>query len=188
MGFTKYMLVLVAFATTAATAAVQDWHVRYYAGTLNIRMGGAVYQEKVVMYQVNSPENSMVTQMACVKDAGKAAYLVPTYMMHQGNGQLAISNSVSGSGGSLSGQGAATGQEWYWDKYQLDMKYAPSNKPNDYVTMKANVHVVPGGMRVRKRVWYSNGKVKQDWSGALPEISKESFLKIASAMKCPAIP
>lgn len=182
------MLVLIAFATTAATAAVQDWHVRYYAGTLNIKMGGAVYTEKVVMYQVNSPEQSKVIQMACVKDAGKPSYLVPTYMMHQGNGQLAISNLENGNGGQLTGQGSATGQEWHWDKYQLNMKYAPSEKPGDYVTMKANVHVVPGAMRVRKRVWYSNGAVKQDWSGSLPEISKESFLKIASDMKCPAIP
>lgn len=181
------MLVLIAFATTAATANVQDWHVRYYAGTLNIKMGGAVYTEKVVMYQVNSPEQSRVTQMACVKDAGKPAYLVPTYMHVQGSGQLAISNLESGTG-SLTGQGSMSGQDWHWDKYQLNMKYAPSNKPNDYVTMKANVHVVPGGMRVRKRVWYSNGQVKQDWSGSLPEVSKENFLKIAAAMKCPAIP
>lgn len=187
----KSLLVVLALGASTSFAAVQDWHVRYYAGTLNIldKKTGANYKEKVVMYHIVSPEDDMMTEVACVKDAGKPAYLVPTYMYRRSENAMTVSELRDPrSNSKLTGEAFASGKTWYWNKYTLTMKYAYSNKPNDYVTMRAHLHFVPGALKVRKRVWYANGQPKQDWSGTMPEISKERFLKIASAMKCPAIP
>jgi hypothetical protein len=190
MGLNNLVLLLALVGPLAYGSP--DFNVRYFAGTLNIqdKKTGADYKEKVVMYHLVDADTDLTTEVACVKDAKVPAYLVSTYMKRKtGNDTMAVSDQKDFAANSkLTGEGQATGKTYYWDKFTLEMKYVSSQKPGDFVNMKAKLNFVPGALNVKKRIWFSNGEPKQDWSGTLPQISRESFLKIASAMKCPAIP
>lgn len=190
MGLKKMYLLLALMGPMAY--GLPDWSVRYYAGTLNIldQKTKAHYTEQVVMYHVVDADTDVMTEVACVKDEGTPAYLVPTYMIRTGmDDQLRISDRNDFSPSSkLRGHGQALGKAWSWNQYTLTMQYRNSSKRNDFVTMKAHLRFDENGLNVKKQVWYADGSPKQAWSGRLPRVSKESFLKLASDMKCPAIP
>jgi len=189
---TNLIFISMTLAATSSFAAIQDWSIRYYAGTLKILdvKTKKIYKEDVVMYHLNNTELDMVTQMACVSDDGGPSYLVPTHMRRNFDGSMEISDRNEYlTDSNLTGKATPTGRKWNWDRFSLTMKYVynPAKSP-DHKTMQADVKMVKHAMKVRKKVWDASGALKQNWTGTLFEISRERFLKIATEMKCPVIP
>ena len=192
MKLANVILMTLALAAPGAFAAIQDWRIAYYAGTLKIRdlKTKKLYKEDVVMYHLNDTELDKVTQMACVSDDGGPAYVVPTHMFRNFDGTLNVTErTVWLKDSQLTGNATAQGRNWNWDNFTMTMKYVYNpEKPAEFKTMVADVEMKQYEMKVQKMVWDAKGKPKQKWTGSLYEISREKFLKIASDMKCPAIP
>lgn len=175
-------------AERSAFAAGEVWEVRYYAGRLSIfdPKTKATYYEDAVLYQINDPYHGIISQEACVKDKGIPAYVVKTHMQVDGMNRLNVSDrSDFGPQSKLTGSGVVQNSPWNWNNnYRLSLNYAGSNKAKDHKRIEVAVKMAPEQMLVRRHVYSVDGRLKQDWHGRLPQITKEQFTNQAKALKC----
>ena len=174
--------------TTSAPQSPQTPTILYYYAYARMTFvasgygppAGTVVPEEVLLVKTLDPQNSMLSEIACLRDTGRPSYLSPIYMKVTGNKlQIADTADVTHPN-KVTGVGAVSGPAWNWNYLKFSMNYLPYSAPVEDVNV-----VTPTQLIGRKQLFSSDGTLFELYDLEMDQITEDQYQAHFTSMGCP---
>lgn len=154
----------------------------YYAQAKLINVdSGRTLPEEVLLARTLDPEHNMITEVACLRDPGRPAFLSPIYMRVTGTHlQIADTPDVRHPK-TITGTGTVAGPPWHWTYLKFSMVYLPFAAPVEDVNF-----VTPTQLIGRKQIFSAAGTPVQLYELDMDLITKARYETRRAQLGCPS--
>lgn len=153
---------------------------------------GHVSDGQTLLARTLDPQASTLTEIACVREAGRPAVISPVFMRVAEDGKLTITDQPDLSAGRvLTGSGEALGEPWHWPELHFSMQVRIPNGPSLRIE---DANFAAGEKMVGRKQMFlltpqdPHGAPVQLWDIDMAPLTAEQFHARAKDMGCPAYP
>lgn len=156
-----------------------------YQGTAEVTTfaTGQTIQQPFLLKKSMDPSRSEIVEVACVKEAGRPAYISPVYMQVSGNLITAISNKPTYDG-TLTGTGTLVGAPWNWSDLTFSMEMTVGG---GHVVRIEDENIVRDDHLIARKKIFSDGSPSGTWEADALLIDESDFAEAAQRMGCPSL-
>jgi hypothetical protein len=170
---------VLSIAFTAFGSNQPQFRTQYYCGNAEILMveDNEKKTQQVLLAKTYDPQNSLLIEVACLKEEAKLAELSPVYMKVT-ESAVVISDNKNFAPGALTGTGSLYGNNWDWNYLKFSMKWGPDIEIKD-------VNFVTEDKLIAVKKMFNQGKLLMLWGAEAANITITEFKNKRDELGCP---